>query len=372
MRLSEFLHTHADAILDEWDACAAGYAPAAPYGNPTALRGSAAEVLASIANELDTPHRHVQRANSAGAAARHGAVRLRSGFSIDQVLAEYRALRSSVLRHWTALAQPASPTDAADMMRFHDAIDQALAQTVARYSAMVSHSQHLFLGVLGHDLRNPLNTTVMAAGYLMRLPELAGEHAQAIARIQRSGVRMGRLVDNLIDYTRTHLGTALPLSMTKSNMGMICRDAVEDSRRTHPERAIYFSTGPQLDGIWDESRMSQVASILLENALQHGSQRDPVSLSIDGSPSDVLLGVHNKGAAIAPEDMATMFDPMVRFATQNGGPENHTSLGIGLYIARAIVQAHHGDISVASDASFGTTFRVRLPRRPPARGPGST
>ena len=375
MRLADFINEHSDTILRAWDAFAKSNEPAALLMDSKALRNHAAQMLGAIAADMATVQTRAQAqeksmargpaADAHSAAASHGAARLISGFSIGQVLAEYRALRASVLRLWADHGQSGLPTDADDVMRFNEAIDQALAESVARYSAMINHSQHLFLAILGHDLRNPLNTTVVASSYLMRAPTLDLTHAAVAARIHRSGLRMGRLVDDLIDYTRTHLGSALPMVLTKANMGLICRATVEEHRLAHPEQTIRFETGSDLDGIWDEARMAQVCSNLLGNALQYGATGCPITVQVESGGNNVFIRIHNQGKPIAPGAMAMIFDPLVRFAdpqAQASGASH--SLGIGLYIARVIVQAHGGQIDVVSDAKHGTTFSVRLPRAP--------
>jgi signal transduction histidine kinase len=375
MRLADFISAYPDTILTAWDAFAKSNEPAALSMDAGALRNHAAQMLAAIAADMGTSQTRAQQvdksearapADDDSAASIHGAARLISGFTMVQLVAEYRALRSSVLRLWADHGKMGASTDLDDMVRFNEAIDQAAAESVARYSSMINHSQHLFLAVLGHDLRNPLNTTVMAASFLMRAPGIDSAHAQVAGRIHRSGVRMGRLVDDLIDYTRSHLGASLPMSLSKSNMGLICRSAVEELRLSNPERAIHFTPGADLDGIWDEGRVTQVLSNLIGNALQHGAEREPIHVDVESNGNDVCVRIHNRGPAIDPEAMATIFDPLVRIAGQSAkSPGNDTSLGIGLYIARVIVEAHSGNITVTSDAEHGTTFSVLLPRIAP-------
>ncbi len=378
MRLAEFIRDYQDAILCNWDAFARSNEPAALAMDGMALRNHAAQMLAAIAADLGTVQTRTQQVDKSlargpageadSAAASHGAARLISGFTIEQVLAEYRALRASVLRLWSDQGCRGLPTDSDDITRFNEAIDQALAASVARYSAMINHAQHLFLAILAHDLRNPLNTTVMASSYLMRVAALAPAHAAMVARIHRSGLRMGRLVDDLIDYTRTHLGTALPMTLSKANLGVICRGTVDELRLAYPERAIAFEADAELDGIWDEGRIAQVFSNLLGNALQHGSPDQPIGMRLVSGSSDIIVRIHNRGKPIAPAAIAMIFDPLVRFADPDAHPHgSENSLGIGLYIARAIIEAHGGAIAVTSDAVSGTTFSVRLPRLPPPR-----
>lgn len=154
-------------------------------------------------------------------------------------------------------------------------------------------------------------------------------------------------------------------------MGTICRAAVEELRQTNPQRTIQFEQGGDLDGVWDEGRMAQVLSNLLGNAVQHGDDRTPIHLRVASGGNDIVIRIHNTGKAIAPQALATIFDPLVRFAgprTASSGIDS--SLGIGLFIARAIVKAHGGDIAVVSGERSGTTFSVHLPRAPP-RAPAS-
>ena len=375
MRLANFISDYREAILEDWDAFARSNEPVSLAMDGLALRDHAAHMLADIGAELcQQAGQKLTPPDDPGdsAASTHGAARLVSGFTIDQLLAEYRALRASVLRLWSEQGRQGMPTnlDLDDIMRFNAAVDQALSEAVARYSTMINHSQHLFLAILGHDLRNPLSTTVVASNFLMRAPNLDPAHAAVVARIHRSGLRMGRLVDDLIDYTRTHLGSALPMSLSKANMGMICRGTVEESRLANPERAIHFEPGSDLDGIWDEGRIAQVFSNLLGNALQHGSESEPIRMRVDSGGSDVVVRIHNQGKAIAAEAIPFIFDPLVRLAkpdAQQHGAEN--SLGIGLYIARVIVEAHGGAIDATSSAEHGTTFSVRIPRIPPPHAP---
>jgi len=374
MRLADFIANHLDLILTRWHALARATALPVLSDDGASLRDHPAQMLRSISASMATAQdgapvpfqAHAQGGDELSPAARHGAARLLSGFSIEELVAEYRALRTSVLRLWAEQDRPALAVDMDDVIRLNDAIDQAQAESVGRYAAMIKHSQHLFLAILGHDLRNPLNTTVVAAGFLMRAPGIAPGHAEAAARIHRSGQRMGHLIDDLIDYTRTNLGSALPMTLTKGNMGSICRAAVDEMRQTNPNRAIQFEQGSDLDGVWDEGRLAQVFSNLLGNAIEHGDRKEPVNMQVESGGNGIVIRIHNSGKAIAPQALATIFDPLVRFADPRHAPGGaHSSLGIGLYIARAIVEAHGGDIRVVSDEHSGTTFTVRLPRVPP-------
>lgn len=375
MRLADFILEQQTTILAEWDQFAGSNEPAASGMDKKALRNHAAQMLQAFARDLATAQSATQAHDKAQAraplaredtaATTHGEARLLSGFTIDQLFAEYRALRASVLRLWVDSGRAPLPTDVGDMMRFNEAIDQAVAESVARYSRMINHSQHLFLAILGHDLRNPLNTTVMASNYLMQAPGIEPSHGEMAAKIHRSGQRMSKLVDDLIDYTRTHLGSALPMEVAQTDIAQVATAAADELRLSKPDRTIEIVADGSVTGMWDEGRIAQVLSNLIGNAVQHSKSDAPITVRVCGGQAQAEVSVHNYGEPIDPHAIGMIFDPLVRVGCNPHQPGNpDSSLGIGLYIARAIVEAHGGCISVSSAADEGTTFRFTLPIEP--------
>lgn len=171
MRLSSFIIARQDRILNEWDAFAETLLPVSAGMSRAAIRDHAAEMLAAIAKDLaseQTPSEQVAKSKGnappfAGApetaAQTHALLRAQSGFDINQMAAEYRALRASVLRLWAAEYSP-TPTDLQDTIRFNEAIDQSLAESLAYFTKELDRSRNLLLGMLGHDMRNPLSVVV--------------------------------------------------------------------------------------------------------------------------------------------------------------------------------------------------------------------
>src|SRR5206468_7280326 len=133
-----------------------------------------------------------------------------AGFTLGQMVSEFRALRASVIRLWRAAA---GPDDAAfeDLTRFNEAIDQALAESVSRYARDLEHSKEMFLAILGHDIRTPLGAVMMSAAGLLASPDLSPPHQAAASRILNSGTRIKQMVNDLLDFTRTPLGAGIPL-----------------------------------------------------------------------------------------------------------------------------------------------------------------
>jgi len=272
--------------------------------------------------------------------------------------AEYRALRASVLRLWID-ACDAAETDLEDAIRFDEAIDQAVCESIAFFTQEVDKRRNLFLGMLGHDMRNPLDAIQMTAAYLSCLN--AGEEVSVAARrLINSGARMKALLDDLTDFNRTRLGLGISVTRDYVDLGELLSRDVEQMQTAHPTRRIEFTVTGDARGTWDGNRLRQVLSNLITNAVRYGCDDTVIQVVLRGETTQFLLEVRNQGAAIAPETFDRMFDPLRR-GEQNVNGDGGEGLGLGLYISREIARAHGGSIDASSDAN-GTVFSVRLPR----------
>ena len=379
MRLADFISANTEPILSEWVAFAETCGPAGRAMDLTALRDHAAEMLAAIVADLRTPQTaHEQAEKSKGnakadpaasdtAAEVHGAGRAESGFSVGEMVSEYRALRASVIRLWTKAEGTLTGEDLDDLMRFNETIDQALAESIDRYTVDLDRSKEMFLAILGHDLRNPLGVVNMASQFMLETGELEEPHRTLTTRILRSARRMSAMVGDLLDFTRSRLGGGMPVVRKPMDLATETSHAVEEIRAGHPGSIVHLETSGDLRGEWDCARIGQVLANLLGNAVQHGSPRTPINVVARGEVDDVVLRVHNRGPAITPSKVPGLFSPFKRLGTGNGAANPTSSLGLGLYIAERIVTAHDGSITVESSEDAGTAFTVRLPRPSPAR-----
>lgn len=369
MRLAAFITAHMGAILAEWDAFARTLLPTTRHMSSSGLRDHAQAILEAIVIDLSTSQTsEVQHRKSWGrapqpqsetAAQTHAILRARSGFDVNQLAAEYRALRASVLRLWgDECADAPLPQD--DIIRFNEAIDQALAESLTLFSAQVEQARDLFLGVLGHDMRSPLQTIQMTATYLAALN--AGEAVSgAASRLIRSGTRMQALLDDMLDFNRTRLGLGINVALEPVDMRDVVADELDQLRAAHPDRTVEFEAAGDCRGMWDGQRLQQLLGNLVVNAFKYGLRDTPVRVSLTGDAATVSLEVGNRGAAIEPALLERIFDPLRR---GQDGPSAAGSLGLGLYIAREIAKAHGGEIEARSDEAE-TVFSVRLPRRRP-------
>jgi signal transduction histidine kinase len=377
MRLAEFILHEMQVILAEWESFATTLLPAAAGMTPLALRDHAEQILEAVARDLASPQtREEQSEKSKGrapsvpsapqtAAETHAVLRARSGFNINQLVAEYRALRASVLRLWLD-ANPLEPAGVDDVIRFNEAIDQAIAESVGHFDAQVEQARNLLLGMLGHDMRNPLNNILMTAHHLTVLN--AGEEVSAAAgRLIRSGASIQSLLDDLVDFNRLNLGLGLNVVPSDVDLSEPVVDELEQIQGAHPHRRIELTVSGDVRGRWDGCRMQQLLRNLVLNALGHGAPNAPVRVALRGAEAEVTLEVINTGPPIDAAVQRQMFDPLRRAVAQ-GKKDRRGGLGLGLFIVREIAKGHGGEVGVRSEGGE-TAFVVRLPRARPDGSP---
>lgn len=358
-------------ILAEWEAFAADQLPAAASMKRLALRDHAKQILEAVAKDImgaQTRASQVQKSKGQSpqlmvaaetAAQTHALLRARSGFDINQMAAEYRALRASVLRLWGDACK-ATGTDLNDMIRFNEAIDQALAESIAFFTAEVDQARNLLLGMLGHDMRNPLHAIQLTATYLAKL-NAGAEVSAAAARLSNSSGRMKAMLDDLLDFNRTQLGLGINIAPSDIDLSEVFVDEIQQLRVAYPNRRIELEIAGELRGTWDGNRLHQLLGNLVSNALKYGASDKPVQVLLEGKDKEVIFAVTNAGPGIDPSSLTIIFDPLARGAVPEDPSRSDSSLGLGLYICREIATAHGGDIDVNSDTRE-TKFTVRLPR----------
>lgn len=374
MRLADFIDANMPAILAEWQAFAASLLPAAEGLDASDLRDHASQVLHTFTRDLRTPQTRAEQSQKSksrtpllsgapeSAAQTHALLRVTEGFSVQQLVAEYRALRASVLRLW-ADAGAHGPEAMEDMGRFNEAVDQAIAESVDFFTTEVERWRALFLGMLGHDLRSPLNAVLLSARVIAAVG--AGTSVSPhTERLTRSAERMSQLLDDLLDFNRTSLNIGLRVIPEPIDLTAACADEVDMLRVALPDSPIDFTARGVTEGIWDGSRIKQSISNLVINAAKYGDPGGAIRVRLSADDVLVKLSVENSGPSIPPDLMPSLFEPLRRYALA-GSREEHVSLGLGLFIVRQIARAHGGDVTVQS-ADGHTCFTVMLPVRGPA------
>ncbi|WP_158568056.1 MULTISPECIES: sensor histidine kinase KdpD [unclassified Duganella] len=374
MSLSAFIRSDMTEILAEWTAFAKKAAPPGGEMSDLALTDHAEAILCAIASDIEKHQSKQQQydksqggeaddSDEESAAAIHGRLRQASNFSLLQLSSEFRALRATVLRLWLSRVDQMSETTIHEMVRFNEAIDQALAESIVTFSARADRTRDLFLAVLGHDLRAPLATVSLAAELLMRTALSQDQIAPLGQKVKRSAMLMSSMVTDLLGFTCLQMGAGMPTKRSMIDAQEVCKAAVADAGAMYPGSAIVFQSKGNLTGAFDAVRLQQLLTNLLINAAQYSAKGHDITLLAAGDEQAITFKVSNLGPVISEESLKTIFQPLVQLDPDSDDDARpKTSLGLGLFIAHETTAAHNGTISVTSDASGETVFSVNFPR----------
>ena len=389
MRLSAFIAQNKESIVQEWEDFARTIDPPALTMDSKALRDHAGLILDTFVVDLDTaqtPQEQSEKsrgeapqANAPSSSQTHAAERLASGYTIHQLISEYRALRASVLRLWAANSPTVLWSDSGDVTRFNEAVDQALAESVVRYSQLVEstiHAQKLaevelrqsnqhkddFLAMLAHELRNPLAPISTAAHLLSMSPgnETVVRHVSEI--INRQILHLTNIVDDLLDVSRLTRGL-IELHTELLDVKLIVASAIEQAQplieaRHHCLVLRLGSTPAFVEG--DKTRLVQVLSNLLNNAAKYTPHNGEIVLALEVRADHVHLSVSDNGSGIAPSLLTHIFE---LFTQAERTPDRaQGGLGLGLSLVKSIVNLHGGEVQAKSEGlGKGSVFTVTLP-----------
>jgi signal transduction histidine kinase len=374
VRLAAFITANTEPILVEWESFARSIWPPGASAEPQELRDSAEQILHAIVTDMAAPQTgREQSEKSEGRGAHsthsdrldhasqvHGAGRVGSGLGLPALIAEYRALRASVLRLWRASLPEPDLHDLDDITRFNEAIDQSLALAVFSFTRRIDTARNMFLGILGHDLRNPLSAITLTAKVANAALPRVDDLPEQLAQIVQSAQAISTLITDLIDFTTSAMGRLAP---ARADLHLLCEEVLREMQAAHPGRSARLSVKGDLDGTWDPHRLRQLISNLVANAFQHGAPETPVQITADGSdPDTVVITVHNQGDPIPAEVLPTIFDPLTRGPAAIQDRRTPGSIGLGLYIVREIATAHGGTADLTSTPTTGTTATIHLPR----------
>lgn len=373
MDISHFISRNMEQILTEWEGFAATFGAVTDKMSSDDLRDHAKQILEFVIKDIQTAETpDQQHSKSRGfsvkptcddsASSMHGRLRYASGFTLLQLIAEYRALRASVLKLWRDSCVDVSLDSIDDITRFNEAIDQSLAEAAVAYSDRLNETRETFIAILGHDLRSPLAATLTAGNYLSR-PGAFDEHTALIGvRIKRSASSMNSMVNDLLGLARTQLGGGIPIQRTLCDLLEMGQWAIDDASASHPRAEFRLHARGELIGMFDEERLRQLLTNLANNAAQYGTPGKPIIVELAGEEDRVLISVRNEGPVIPEDALPKLFDSLVQLPEHQDHIRPRTSLGLGLFIAKQIAIAHGGEIGVSSDPVAGTVFTVEVPR----------
>lgn len=369
MRLADFIQANTPRILDDAVEFAVTQAPPGANLNVKRLRNDIPKILREIVLDLRTEQSPAQQlakahgrapapAGPESAASSHGRSRADDGFGVNQMIAEYRALRASVLRLW-ALDEALAAHAIDDMIRFNEAIDQAVAESLVEFSRTLESWRNVFLGALGHDLRGPL-TAVVGTADLMVDSTRDTPHARQAERILNGGLQLSRLVDGLLDYSKSMLGGGMKLQRSVCDLHQALAEEIDLLRMTLNDAALSLHVEGEMHGHFDDARIREAVHNLVTNAAKYGDQGSAIRVCLHGDTDHVRISVTNAGEPLSSDALNALFDPLRR-GSRAANQGEHSSLGLGLFIVREIATAHGGDVVARVDAG-STTFVITLPR----------
>jgi signal transduction histidine kinase len=399
VRLADFILANMEPILVEWELFARSIWPEAATADPSEVRDEAEAILRATALDMQSAQTDPQRAEKskgassasdedgglARASSAHGAGRVTSGFDLWAVIAEYRALRASVLRRWRESEPTPDLRDVDDVTRFNESIDQSLTLAVRSYAAQVdrdrgalladeqasrreaesaNRAKDVFLATLSHEMRTPLNAIV---GWLSIL---RNEHAETrhfqegLDVIERNTKAQVQLIDDLLDVSRIVSGK-LRVNIQPCELTDVINVAVNVMRPAADARGItlHVQLSPSARVAWcDSARIQQVVWNLVSNAVKFTPKGGRVDVTLTREQSSFQIQVKDNGQGISADLLPHVFD---RFRQADSSTRRRfAGLGLGLSIVKYIVEAHGGAIEADSPGEGkGSVFTVRLPIR---------
>lgn len=373
MRLSDFILENLESILQAWEEYARSVETPMPVLDSVDLRNHADYILKHVAlrmrtpqnsqHQIDNPQRLGAPQQDDSGAQSHAVARLMEGFTLEQMVSEYLALRSNVLGLWL-IQERSEDHQTSDIIRFTEEVDHVLLSSMNAYSRAVDRTRKTVLGVLGHDLRTPLGAVMLGADLMKQTGDLSSRNKKIAMQISESAQNANQMVSELLDLARCNLGTGIPVQPKLIDLISVCKSVIGELSLAHPKAKIVFTDSAELVGQFDPSRMSQVFSNLIGNAVRHGDSRHPVNVTLLADGTSVRFNVQNYGTPISPRQLADLFNPEGRYSRhyrrENGAS---SGLGLGLFIAAQIVEGHGGSVEVDSTWEKGTIFRVILPLR---------
>ena len=374
-RLAALLRDRKEELIDQWRQRVLSD-PAVPEANRPSdpdLRDHMPALLDAVLCDLEGPGAGEATGRAIGSSAiarEHARHRSAEGYSLTEALRELSHFRSAILD--LCIAGGGTLEDGATKL-LRAAIDESTVtggdeMERAAIDALRQQAgfRERFIGILGHDLRTPIQAILLGAGALIELDETTAHQGGVLRRITACAQRMTRMITDLLDVTRVRLGGGLPVHRRPSDLRHVAQEALDELALAYPKRTLERTLDGDLRGVWDADRLAQVLSNLVVNALEYSPPETRVRVSLRAAGPSVVLVVHNHGPAILPEVASHLFDPFVQGSSTERVHRDGDGLGLGLFIAKQIVEMHGGSIDVTSTPDEGTTFTVHLPRSVPA------
>ncbi len=372
MNLAAFIRQNRNQIADEWiDFAVENIIPTGKMEREE-IKDHVQHILERIVEDMGSLQtKEEQRIKSRGnkdlnsvethAASQHGEQRLDFGFDFMQLSSEFRALRASVLRLWAEKSREENwKTDFHDMIRFNEAVDEVWMISLKRFQEKLDESKNIFLGILGHDLRNPI-ATIKGSHSILKLSENLSEKEKKTLQYSDMSIdHMTKLINNLLELTELRLGSGMTVDRVELDLISLFKEIVHEQQLAYPKVNFISDIEGPVIGNWDKLRFTQMMTNLITNAVKHGKPDGTVKLKLFADEENAHFSVHNNGPHIPEDILERIFDG--RFSAINKSSASERSYGLGLLIVKEIVEGHQGRVTVSSCPEDGTIFTTIIPK----------
>lgn len=357
--VSDHLQQNADKIMQMWEVRARSEVGALMHHNSLVLQNSLPLYLNQLVDELSTQSERaptrlsVAQVEATHIGKHHGHERAGyADYSMTQLIFEYHILRQVIFQ---VLEEEVS-LGGRERDIIIDSIEQAVNDAATQFSQTLRDIQELFIVTLTHDLRGPLNTIKMGTHLILKQLEREDAYMNLAVRIDNASKRMDAMIQNLLDASRLRAGQSLKFEFEDCYLDQLLQEVVEDLSFTHGERFVLIADS-DIKSNCSRKQMRRVIENLATNAVKYGAPDTPITIILQQSATCIDLTIHNEGDPIAPEAQSILFQQFRRTVSA----EDQTGWGLGLFLAKSIVEAHQGTIEVESAEGEGTSFIVKLP-----------
>jgi len=378
VRLADFILANVEPILEQWEAFARSVWPAGATADVAEVRDDAEHLLRETAIDMRSGQTSVERAGKSNG-------RAASGFDLEAVIAEHRALRASVLRLWRESDPTPDLRDVDDLTRFNESVDQSLAHAVRSHVQQVerdrvlalaneqasrkeaeaaNRANDMFLTMLSHEMRTPLNAIGLWLSILRQEHVEEKYRQEGLDVIERNTRAQVQLIEDVLDLSRIASGK-LRMNIGACELSDVITAGVSAVRPAAEARGITINV--QLDpsasdASCDGVRIQQVVSNLVSNAVKFTPKGGRVDVALSREQSSIRIQVSDDGQGISAELLPLVFD---RFRQADSSTRRRLSgLGLELSVVKHVVEAHGGTVEATSPGEGkGSTFTVRLPIR---------
>ena len=284
----------------------------------------------------------------------HGRHRSSSlGYDVEQVLKEYIILHRILTEKLQA--EEVFSEEVGDILKY--IIENSMLYSVGAFSQSLQEIRQKFIGILAHDLRNPASAAYLAIGMMRQDDE--PERFEKIRDMARNSIKRSLdLAEDLLNSVAIGAGEGMTLHFSKRDILEFIRSVYDDSSEIYSNEIMLKCDKEEIVGFFDTAMIRRILENIINNAVKYGERGSPITISVDDSPQEVFISVHNEGNPIPEKKQKEIFE----FLNTSSGsrPGELKSWGIGLSLVREVAIAHGGFLKLESNEKDGTTFQLVL------------